>query len=167
MSGKTTMARWLFDALGLGDRLSSVENNIGRTMFFDFGMIPIPIGRDWTVNAHFWTATGQDYYVSTRQTVMDSVDGVIFVADSQPNLMDSNLESWNELQETLQGTENVPVVVCLNKQDLDQAATEDVLRTHLSIPPEIAVFRVVASSGFNVAEAAHKVVQDVMRLALR
>lgn len=166
MSGKTTMARWLFDALGLGDRLSSVENNIGRTMFFDFGMIPIPIGKDWTVNAHFWTATGQDYYVSTRQTVMDSVDGVIFVADSQPNLMDSNLESWNELQGTLQGTENVPVVVCLNKQDLDQATTEDILRTRLSIPPEIAVFRVVASSGLNVAEAAHRVVQDVMRLAL-
>ncbi|NWF96018.1 MAG: GTPase domain-containing protein [Candidatus Thorarchaeota archaeon] len=167
MSGKTTAVKWLFEALGLAERLSSVENTLGRTMFFDFGTIPIPLGKDWTVNAQIWSATGQDYYSSTRSTVLMGTDGLVFVADSNPTLMQENLQSWRELMQMLpdDGT-RIPVVVCLNKQDLPDAVSEETLRTSLNIEESVPVYRVVAKNGTNVAEAVHRVLQDTIRDAI-
>ena len=97
MSGKTTAIRWLFSSLDYADKLTSIENTVGRTMFCDFGTIPFALGNSWKINAHVWSATGQDFYRSTREVVLVGADGVVFMVDSQERLLQENQASWNEL----------------------------------------------------------------------
>ncbi|MCF2137258.1 MAG: hypothetical protein K9W43_08460 [Candidatus Thorarchaeota archaeon] len=164
MSGKTTSIRWLFSALDVFDRLTAIENTVGRTMFCDFGTIPIPIAGGWSVNAHVWTATGQDFYRSTREVVMVGTDGVIFVADSQRSLMDENRASWNELMLLLENEcRSLPIVVLLNKQDIPNPIGETELRRSLDIPDAIPVFRTVAKEGKNIMESFQVIFQSAIR----
>jgi len=164
MSGKTTTIRWLFSELGITEKLTSIENTLGRTMFCDFGIIPCNLSDSWIINAHIWSATGQDFYRSTREVVLVGADGVVFVADSQEHLLDENLESWNELMAMIIEEERpLPIVVCLNKQDLPDAINEERLREHLNLQLSVPVFRSVAMSGFNVIEAFQLLFQQSMR----
>ncbi|MFW9925160.1 MAG: ATP/GTP-binding protein [Candidatus Thorarchaeota archaeon] len=164
MSGKTTSIRWLFRSLDCADRLTSIENTVGRTMFCDFGTIPFSLGDSWTINAHVWSATGQDFYRSTREVVLVGADGIVFVADSQVHLLDENLASWNELMSLLSEEERpLPIVVCLNKQDLPNAIDEERLRSYLRLPASIPVLRSVAMNGLNILEAFEILFHDAMR----
>ncbi len=167
MSGKTTSVRWLFSALECADRLTSIENTVGRTMFCDFGTIPIPLDDVWNLNAHVWSATGQDFYRSTREVVLVGADGVIFVADAQRHLLDDNLASWNELMTLVdEGTDPLPVVVCLNKQDLSNVVGEEEIRHYLRIPSSITVFESIAKEGYNIIEAFRLLFQNAMRASV-
>ena len=167
MSGKTTAIRWLFSSLDYAEKLTSIENTVGRTKFCDFGTIPVPFSNNWTVNAHVWTATGQDYYRSTRETVLVGTDGIIFIADSQEHLLDDNKASWNELMTMIAEEERpLPVVVSLNKQDLPNAVQEDKIRSHLRLPLSVPVFRSVAKNGLNIIEAFQVLFQDAMRASI-
>jgi len=167
MSGKTTAIRWLFASLDYADKLTSIENTVGRTMFCDFGTIPFSMGNDWTINAHVWSATGQDFYRSTREVVLVGSDGVVFIVDSQEELLDENLASWNELMSMLSEQDRpLPIVVCLNKQDLPSAVHEDRIRSYLRLPASVPVFRSVAKDGFNILEAFQYLFQDALRSAV-
>lgn len=164
MSGKTTSIQWLFKSLDCADRLTSIENTVGRTMFCDFGTIPFALGDSWTINAHIWSATGQDFYRSTREVVLVGADGIIFVADSQEDLIGENLASWNELMALISEEERpLPIVVCLNKQDLPNAIDEERLRRELNLPSPVPVIRSVAMNGLNVIEAFEILFHDAMR----
>jgi len=164
MSGKTTSIQWLFSSLDFADKLTSIENTVGRTMFCDFGTIPFALGDSWTINAHIWSATGQDFYRSTREVVLVGSDGIVFVADSQEHLLNENLASWKELISIVSDEERpLPIVVCLNKQDLPNAIDEERLRKHLNLPSSIPVIKSVARSGHNVLEAFQILFHDAMR----
>ena len=164
MSGKTTAIRWLFSAFDFSDKLTSIENTVGRTMFCDFGTIPFPLSERWSINAHIWSATGQDFYRSTREVVLVGADGVIFMADSQPHLLDENLASWNELMNMIaEETRPLPVVICLNKQDMPSPIQEEQLRTHLRLPASVPVLRSVASQGQKILEAFQYIFQAAMK----
>ncbi len=163
MSGKTTAIRWLFSTFDQSDKLTSIENTIGRTMFCDFGTIPFQLNESWTINAHVWSATGQDFYRSTREVVLVGTDGIIFIADSQDHLIDENFSSWNELMSIIAESDRaIPVVVCLNKQDLPNVIDESTLRDHLQIPNAIPVFRSIARNGVNVLEAFQYLFQNAI-----
>ncbi len=164
MSGKTTSVRWLFNALDVFDHLTAIENTVGRTMFCDFGTIPLPIAGGWTINAHVWTATGQDFYRSTREVVMVGTDGVIFVADSQRHLLDDNIASWKELMGLLNDEDrSLPIVVLLNKQDVPNPLSPSELRRSLDLPDAIPVFTSIAKEGVNILEAFQMIFQSAMR----
>ncbi len=164
MSGKTTAIRWLFSALDSLDDLTSIENTVGRTMFCDFGILPFNLNNTWTINAHVWSATGQDFYRSTREVVLVGTDGIIFIADSQQDLLDENRSSWNELMSVIDGSDRIiPLVVCLNKQDLPNVVDETQLREYLQIPNAIPVFRSVAKNGLNILEAFQYLFQNAIR----
>ncbi|MHA1768436.1 MAG: GTP-binding protein [Candidatus Thorarchaeota archaeon] len=164
MSGKTTAIRWLFSAFNFTDKLTSIENTVGRTMFCDFGTIPFPLSNRWSINAHIWSATGQDFYRSTREVVLVGADGVVFMADSQSHLMPENLSSWNELMNMIaEETRPLPIVVCLNKQDIPGAAQENELRTHLGLPSSVPVLKSVASRGQNIMEAFQYIFRASMK----
>lgn len=167
MSGKTTAIRWLFSSLDFADNLTSIENTVGRTMFCDFGTIPFSLGDSWTINSHIWSATGQDFYRSTREVVLVGADGVVFMVDSQEYLLDENLASWNELMTMIAEEDRpLPIVVCLNKQDLPGAIQEEEIRAHLRLPSSVPVFRSVASEGRNILEAFQRLFQDAMRASI-
>ena len=119
MSGKTTSLKYLFSHFGKLKELDSIENTVGRTLFFDFGVLKFK-GSQWGLKFLIYSATGQDFYASTRPATLNGVDGIIFVADSQFEYLEHNLRSWNELK-TLFGLEiyNLPLVIALNKCDIE------------------------------------------------
>ncbi len=118
MSGKTTSIKSLFSYFNRENTLKSIDNSVGRTLFFDFGVLQFK-GTEWGVKFLIYSATGQDFYASTRPSTLNGVDGIIFIVDSQIEYLEHNLRSWNELK-TLFGSKiyNIPVVISLNKYDL-------------------------------------------------
>ena len=118
LSGKTTTMKALFNHFGKKDEIFSIESTIGRTLFFDFGIISFQ-NSQWKLKIHIYSTTGQDFYLVTRPITLKAVDGLIFVADSQKKVYKRNLISWNELiayfdEELL----NLPKIIAFNKQDL-------------------------------------------------
>ncbi len=118
MSGKTTSIKSLFSYFNKEHSVKSIDSTVGRTLFFDFGVLKFK-GVDWSLKFLIYSATGQDFYASTRPATLNGVDGLIFVVDSQSKYLDHNIRSWNELK-TLFGSEfyNIPIVISLNKYDL-------------------------------------------------
>ena len=118
MSGKTTSIKYLFSYYNKKNNLESIDSSVGRTLFFDFGILHFH-GANWGLKFLIYSATGQDFYASTRPATLNGVDGIIFVVDSRIDCMHHNLRSWNELK-VLFGAEfhRIPVVICLNKYDL-------------------------------------------------
>ena len=118
MSGKTTSIKSLFSHFKKEDSVKSIDSSVGRTLFFDFGVLHFQ-GIEWGIKFLIYSATGQDFYASTRPATLNGVDGLIFVVDSQIKFLEHNIRSWNELK-TVFGSEfyNIPIVVSLNKCDL-------------------------------------------------
>jgi len=100
----------------------SLATKDDRTLFFDF--LPIELGnvKGFKTRFHLYTVPGQVYYALTRRAVLTSVDGVVFVADSQASKLEENIESLNDLDENLKfhkkGLETVPFVMQYNKRDM-------------------------------------------------
>lgn len=119
MSGKTTSIKYLFSYFKKESNLDSIESSVGRTLFFDFGVLNFQ-GSNWGLKFLIYSATGQDFYASTRPATLNGVDGIIFVVDSRFDYLKYNLRSWNELI-SLFGEEiyNMPIVISLNKYDID------------------------------------------------
>lgn len=118
MSGKTTSIKYLFSYFGKDDLLESIDNSVGRTLFFDFGVLEFK-GKEWEIKFLIYSSTGQDFYASTRPATLKGVDGIIFVIDSQHNRLNQNLRSWNELISLFgHAVFQIPIIFSLNKYDL-------------------------------------------------
>ena len=119
MSGKTTSIKYLFSYFKKDNNLESIESSVGRTLFFDFGVLHFQ-GSNWGLKFLIYSATGQDFYASTRPATLNGVDGIIFVVDYQKEYLEHNLRSWNELK-NLFGAEiyDIPIVISLNKYDIE------------------------------------------------
>jgi len=118
MSGKTTSIKYLFSYFNKENSVKSIDSSVGRTLFFDFGVLQFK-GVEWSLKFLIYSATGQDFYASTRPATLNGVDGLIFVLDSQIEYLEHNIRSWNELK-TLFGSEfyNIPIIISINKSDL-------------------------------------------------
>ncbi len=124
LSGKTTNLEIIYQKAPEKSKgkMTSVATEGDRTLFFDF--LPLDIGKVGGMNTKFqlYTVPGQVYYNSTRKLVLQGVDGLIFVADSQKDKMDENIESLQNLAENLkeQGIEitEIPLIIQFNKRDL-------------------------------------------------
>ena len=118
LSGKTTSIKALFSHFGKKDELSSIESTVNRTLFFDYGTVSFQ-NEEWILKIHIYTTTGQDFYLITRPITLKAVDGIIFVLDSQEDVYDRNLISWNELNSYFkESLEELPIIIAFNKQDL-------------------------------------------------
>jgi signal recognition particle receptor subunit beta len=100
----------------------SLATQTDRTLFFDF--LPLDLGMisGFATKFQLYTVPGQVYYQSTRKLVLQGVDGVVFVADSQARQAGENIESFQDLHANLadQGVDarTIPLVLQYNKQDL-------------------------------------------------
>jgi signal recognition particle receptor subunit beta len=118
LSGKTTSIKSLFSHFGKGDKVHSIESTVNRTLFFDYGTISFQ-NQDWILKISVYTTTGQNFYLITRPITLKAVDGIIFVVDSQKEVYDRNMISWNELLSYFgESLEDLPIMVAFNKQDL-------------------------------------------------
>jgi len=124
LCGKTTNLMVIFDKLDPSQKgkMLSLATKTDRTLFFD--LLPVDIGRVGAFNLkiQLYTVPGQVFYNETRKLVLKGADAVVFVADSQPSMVDSTRESFANLLENLEQNNidpnDTPIIVQFNKRDL-------------------------------------------------
>ncbi len=163
MSGKTASIRALFHRLNIFSRLESIETTSGRTLFFDYGPIELSHG-EWTIQIHIWSATGQDYYAETRSTVLAGTDGIVFVADSNPNLITENQRCWEELKGFFGDklSDEIPVIFALNKRDILPAISRFELINTLGINGTSSIFETIAIQGTFTLEILQGILRKIL-----
>lgn len=157
LSGKTTNLQVIYRKTHPKSRgeLISLETGADRTLFFD--LLPLEVGRikGFRVRFQLYTVPGQVHYNETRKLVLKGVDGIIFVADSQEAVLNSNLESMENLRENLSfynlKLEDLPLVIQYNKRDLANILPVAMLEKHLN---DLGVphFEAIAVRGVGVFE---------------
>ena len=163
MSGKTTSVKYLFSRFNKENALKSIDSTVGRTLFFDFGVLKFK-GAEWWLKFLIYSATGQDFYASTRPATLKGVDGIIFIVDSQIKFLEHNLRSWNELV-ILLGKEfyNMPIVISLNKYDLENSEKigeiEFLNEINYQLYNNLSVNRTAAINGTGVLDAFNKLLK--------
>jgi mutual gliding-motility protein MglA len=168
LGGKTTNLQYIYDHAGIGKsgELISLATETERTLFFDF--LPLDVGeiKGFKVRFHLYTVPGQVFYNASRKLILKAVDGVVFVADSQEERFDANLESISNLKENLQeeGFDilRIPYVLQLNKRDLPSAMPSDTLVTALNLKGE-PVFEAIAKLGIGVMDSLKSVARQVLQ----
>jgi signal recognition particle receptor subunit beta len=168
LSGKTTSLQAIYSAVRPERRgeLVSLATETDRTIFFDF--LPLHVERVQGLGLRFqlYTVPGQVFYGATRRLVLNGADGVVFVADSQPNCTDSNLESLESLRTNMSelgiDLDDFPLAFQYNKRDLPNALPMDELSRALNScgAPE---FGTCATAGEGVLPVLRAVTKLVIR----
>ena len=128
LCGKTTNLAYIHGQVEDTNKgeLVSLATAADRTLFFDFLPLNAVVIKGFKTKFQLYTVPGQVIYNATRQLVLRSVDGVVFVADSQWDKMEENVDSFQNLQDNLarQGAslDNIPYVLQYNKRDMPTSA---------------------------------------------
>ncbi|MDI1242665.1 MAG: GTPase domain-containing protein [bacterium] len=167
LCGKTTNLQHIYDSTAqeAKGKLISLATETDRTLFFDFMPLELGTVRGFKTRFHLYTVPGQVYYDASRKLILKGVDGVVFVADSQEERMDANIESLYNLEENLstQGYDlmKLPYVLQLNKRDLPNVIPMEDLAFELRKKDE-PVFEAVASTGTGVFDTLKGVAKQVL-----
>ena len=167
LGGKTTNLQYIYDstAAQAKGKLISLATETDRTLFFDF--LPLDLGtvRGFKTRFHLYTVPGQVFYDASRKLILKGVDGVVFVADSQRERMDANIESLYNLELNLKqhgyDLMKVPYVLQLNKRDLPNVISMQDLKAELARKDE-PVFEGVANRGVGVFDTLKAVAKQVL-----
>ncbi len=168
MSGKTTNLEYIHTKLdpSLTGELVSLKTKEDRTIFFDFMQIEVGRIKGKKPKFNLYTVPGQVYYASSRKVILNGVDGIVFVADSQPHRMEANIETLLDLEANLkadgQSLENFPWVIQFNKRDLPGASPLDVLEKKLNFF-NVPTFEGVAVKGDGVFSTLKSVINLVVQ----
>jgi len=172
LCGKTTNIHMIYHRIapGMRGKLISLATETDRTLFFDF--LPVELGTimHYKVRFHLYTVPGQVFYNATRKLVLKGADGVIFVADSQRAMLDTNLESMTNLRDNFneQGInlEEFPIVIQYNKRDLPGVLAVEELNAALN-PRDVPFYEAVATTGEGVLKTftaiSKLVLQDMQK----
>jgi signal recognition particle receptor subunit beta len=167
LCGKTTNIQYIHRKINpdVRGKLVSIATEEERTLYFDF--LPLTLGtvRGMKTRFHLYTVPGQSYYNASRRLVLQGVDGVVFVADSQVTRLDENVESYLNLWDNLvaQGDDltRLGFVIQMNKRDLiDIFSLQDLsdLLNHTDSP----VMAAAAINGVGVFETLKAVCKQVI-----
>lgn len=167
LGGKTTNVQWVYSrTTGQGEtQMQAFNANTERTLFFDF--LPMDVGeiRGLKTRFHLYTVPGQVVYDASRKLIMKGLDGVVFVADSQLERMEENLEALRNLEKNLdqQGYDirRVPLVIQYNKRDLPNVTPLAEMRASLN-RVNAPDFEAVASSGKGVMETLRTISKTIV-----
>jgi len=168
LCGKTTNLQFIYTKTNpdLKGKMISLATETERTLFFDF--LPLALGqiRGFKTRFHLYTVPGQVFYDASRKLILKGVDGVVFVADSQIERMEANVESLDNLRINLaeQGydLDKLPTVVQYNKRDLPNAAPLAEMKRLLN-PNGMPDFEASATVGKGVFETLKAVARGVLR----
>ena len=167
LCGKTTNLQYIFDSTAPQARgkLISLATETDRTLFFDFMPLELGTVRGFKTRFHLYTVPGQVFYDASHKLILKGVDGVVFVADSQEERMDANIESLYNLEENLQSQGydllKIPYVLQLNKRDLNNIVAAEDLAAELQRKGE-PVVEAVASTGQGVFDTLKAVAKQVL-----
>ena len=138
LGGKTTNLEHVYSKVAPEKRgkMVSLATETERTLFFDF--LPVDLGtiRGFKTRFHMYTVPGQVYYNASRKLILKGVDGLVFVADSQMDRMEANVESMQNLYDNMAeygyDVAKIPFVMQYNKRDLPNAAAISELQQQLN-----------------------------------
>ena len=167
LCGKTTNLQYIYNKTNpeTKGKLISLSTETDRTLFFDF--LPLSLGeiRGFKTRFHLYTVPGQVFYDASRKLILKGVDGMVFVADSQRERMDANIEAIFNLELNLKqhgyDLMKVPYVLQLNKRDLPNVVSASDLTAELSRKGE-PVFEGVANRGVGVFDTLKAVAKQVL-----
>ena len=167
LCGKTTNLQWIYkktnpDSKG---KMISLATETERTLFFDF--LPLALGeiRGFKTRFHLYTVPGQVFYDASRKLILKGVDGVVFVADSQIERMEANIESVENLRLNLaeQGydLDKVPYIIQYNKRDLPNMVPLEEMKKALN-PRGVPDYEAVAMDGTGVFDTLKAIAKLVI-----
>ncbi len=167
LCGKTTNLQYIYKRTNPDQKgkLISLATETERTLFFDF--LPLALGdiKGFRIRFHLYTVPGQVFYAASRKLILKGVDGVVFVADSQIERMESNLESLDDLKINLaeQGydLEKLPYSIQYNKRDLSNVVPVEDMDKLLNLR-KVSWFEGVAVTGKGVFETLKAVAKQVL-----
>jgi len=167
LGGKTANLQWIYDHTGTNQKgkMVSLATETDRTLFFDF--LPLDVGtvRGFKTRFHLYTVPGQVFYEASRRLILKGADGVVFVADSQEERLDANLETLDNLREHLRDHSlefnTIPYVLELNKRDLPNILPVEELKKQLVVKDE-PVVEAVAVTGQGIFETLKEVAKLVL-----
>ncbi|MFW9903112.1 MAG: ATP/GTP-binding protein [Candidatus Thorarchaeota archaeon] len=165
LGGKTSTLAWLYskvDGLEKG-KFTQLADPTGRTLFFDF----VPMQATTGVVFDVYTTAGQERHKHQRKIVLQGVDGLIFVVDSSASQFQENVESFNELKTHLgdQLGTVIPLVVTLNKRDVEDALPRSELIQKLNIQA-YPIYETVAITGLGVKRAFQSLAREIIMIQL-
>jgi signal recognition particle receptor subunit beta len=167
LCGKTTNLQFIYnrtkpDSKG---KMISLATETERTLFFDF--LPLSLGeiRGFRTRFHLYTVPGQVFYDASRKLILKGVDGIVFVADSQKEREEANLESMDNLRANLEeqgmNLDKIPLVIQYNKRDLPHVMPVHELRKQLNLN-NVPDFDGVAVNGNGVFETLKAIAKLVL-----
>jgi signal recognition particle receptor subunit beta len=167
LCGKTTNLQYIYkktnpDSKG---KMISLATETERTLFFDF--LPLALGeiRGFKTRFHLYTVPGQVFYDASRKLILKGVDGVVFVADSQIERMEANIESIENLRINLAEQEydldKIPFVIQYNKRDLPNVVPLQEMKKALN-PTSVPDFEAVAMEGAGVFDTLKAIAKLVI-----
>ncbi len=167
LGGKTTNLQVIYQktAEQQKGKMISLATETERTLFFDF--LPLDLGsvRGFKTRIHLYTVPGQVFYDASRKLILRGVDGIVFVADSQEQRMDANVEALDNLMSNLKehgyDFNKIPYVLQLNKRDLPNILSPEDLNKELRKKNE-AVVEAVAFQGVGVFETLKEIARQVL-----
>ncbi len=167
LGGKTTNLQFIYNKTSPEARgkMISLATETDRTLFFDF--LPLDLGtiRGFTTRFHLYTVPGQVFYDASRKLILKGVDGVIFVADSQEERMEANIESIRNLEDNLEENgfdlKSIPYALQFNKRDLPNVLQVDEMYRVLNFKRE-PTFEGIATSGKGVFDTLKSVAKQIL-----
>jgi hypothetical protein len=167
LGGKTTNLQHIFTktAPERKGKMISLATEADRTLFFDF--LPLDLGtiRGFTTRFHLYTVPGQVFYDASRKLILKGVDGVVFVADSQRERMEANVESIRNLEANLKehgfDLSAIPYALQFNKRDLPNVMPVDEMYRMLNFKRE-PTFEGIAPQGVGVFDTLKAVAKQIL-----
>jgi signal recognition particle receptor subunit beta len=167
LCGKTTNLQYIYNKTNpeAKGKMISLATETERTLFFDF--LPLSLGeiRGFKTRFHLYTVPGQVFYDASRKLILKGVDGVVFVADSQIERMEANIESLENLRDNLQeqgyNLDKIPYVIQYNKRDLPNASPLSELQEVLNAKGS-PMYEAVAPKGTGVFDTLKAVAKLVL-----
>ena len=167
LGGKTTNLQHIYNKTAPDRRgkMISLATEADRTLFFDF--LPLDLGtiRGFTTRFHLYTVPGQVFYDASRKLILKGVDGIVFVADSQVDRMEANIESIRNLEENLQehgfDLKDMPYALQFNKRDLPTVMPVDEMYRMLNYKRE-PTFVGIAPQGVGVFDTLKSVAKQIL-----
>jgi hypothetical protein len=168
LSGKTTNLQYLHHIINPDrkGKLLCLPTESDRTLFFD--LLPIDLGkiRDFSLRFQLYTVPGQVRYNATRKLVLKGADAVVFVADSQSDMREQNIESFKNMRDNLItnniNPDEIPLILQYNKRDLPNVLSIDDLNTDLNENGKYQYIEAIAIDGTGVEDSF----QDITKIVI-
>jgi len=168
LGGKTSSLEYIYKGLPakVKGKMLSLSTQTDRTLFFDF--LPMELGKiyGWRVRVQLYTVPGQVFYDATRKIVLKGADGVVFVVDSQNEMLNTNIESWQNFQDNLKANNidfsTIPLIIQYNKRDLKNIIPIAELEKHINTR-NVPYFDTIATDGNGVLDALKAITKLVLQ----